>query len=76
MHYRDSKYNIGLHKIGVKLFGRSFNQPLFEGCGYTGPDREDKVVAQGETRSESTTGSLNRWQGWDWPVQLHNARAL
>lgn len=22
MHYRDPKYNIGLHKIGVKLFGR------------------------------------------------------
>lgn len=60
VRYRDSKYSIGLHKIDVKLFARPFDQPLFEGCGYMDPDREDKVVAQGEMRSESTTGFPNR----------------
>lgn len=45
MHYRDSKYNIELHKIGVKLFGRPFDRSVFEGCSYGSPNCEDKVVA-------------------------------
>lgn len=45
MHYRDSKYNIGLHKIGVKLFDRPFDRPVFEGCSYGSPNCEDKMVA-------------------------------
>lgn len=45
VHYRDSKYNIALHKIGVKLFDRPFDRPMFEGCSYGSPNCEDKVVA-------------------------------
>lgn len=45
MPYRDSKCNIGLYKIGVKLFGRLFDLSsaaassslLFEGCNLGGP---------------------------------------
>lgn len=47
MHYRDSKYNIGLHKIGVKLFGRPFDRPLFEGCSYADlRTAEDRAVGE------------------------------
>lgn len=56
MHYHDSKYNIGLHKIGVKLFGRPFDRPLFEGCSYEGPNREDNVAVGRRQRGEHRNG--------------------
>lgn len=57
MHYRDFKYNIGLHKIGVKLFDRPFDRPMFEGCSYESPNCEDKVVA-GRNRGMSPQPDL------------------
>lgn len=72
MRYRDSKCNIGLHKIRVKLLGRLFDLSLIAAglllcskAARVGPTRlgssDEKLVG-----ARGQTGFSNRRQrGWD-----------
>lgn len=72
MRYRDSKCNIGVHKIGVKLFGRLFDLSsigaasllLFEGCNTGGPS-QTQIESREMGGSARTRGFSNRRQGAD-----------
>lgn len=88
MHYRDPKYNIGLHKIGVKLFGRPALETVrcLRDVAIRVRTAEEGKGGRGERYGvvESTTGSSNRTNthrgrergsGID-PAQVYGTREL